>query len=444
MSRDDSSSSRAERAEKLALDSLRLNRINSIDQVGFPPFEGTLSIVISPKKNRGKEKTRLSVWQEDDSDTDLGISPPSVNKESPIGEHSTGAYPTCAIHASIPYPTSGLPALDFEQLECSSQSGGDTLEECQQVVQTIVTACLKQVGEHLSKRSGDSTLLLSKTATYPFDDHHLLGEMSGAAPALANPALAAQLSITLRVGQEANKPISFVPYSKFYGELGSDLDRHVSEFLLQCNANNARTDTHWHSIFSTTFEGHAKLWFYRQPLGSFPTWDSLREAFVAHFRPIGYEDRLIEQLADITMALGEAIDSYYGRMEDIILRLPANYGFNDRHIRNIFVRGLVPQRLKAFVKLDLLVDLAGTIQRAKQWEAAYVEDQLDLPIKPIFPNRTLAHLLAYPSPTYMPHPALATATVPATVVPSPQIIPEESLTPEMQVMANKINDLTSQ
>ena len=69
---------------------------------------------------------------------------------------------------------------------------------------------------------------------------------------------------------------------------------------------------------------------------------------------------------------------------------------------------------------------------------------MDLPIKPIFPNRTLAHPLAYPPPIYMPHPTLATATVPATVVPSPQIIPQESLTLEKQVMANKINDLTSQ
>ena len=68
---------------------------------------------------------------------------------------------------------------------------------------------------------------------------------------------------------------------------------------------------------------------------------------------------------------------------------------------------------------------------------------MDLPIKPIFPNRTLAHPLAYPPPTYMLHPALATITVPATIVPS-QIIPQESLTLEMQVMANKINDLTSQ
>ena len=200
-------------------------------------FEGTLSIVISPKKNLGKERTRLSAWQDGDSDAELEVSSLSVNKGSPIGEHSGGAYPTCAIHTLNPYPTSGLPALDLEQLERSSRSGGDTLDECQRIVQTIVATCLKQIGEHLSKQSGGSVPLLSKKATHPFGDHYLLGEMAGAAP---TPVV--QLSITLRAGQEADKPISLVPYSKFYGKLGSDPNNHVSEFLLQCNANNARTD----------------------------------------------------------------------------------------------------------------------------------------------------------------------------------------------------------
>jgi hypothetical protein len=100
----------------------------------------------------------------------------------------------------------------------------------------------------------------------------------------------------MRPGQEADKPISLVPYSRFYGEIGCDPNRHVSEFLLQSNANNARTPTHWHSIFPTTLEGQAKLWFPRQPLGHFCDWNSLKDAFVIHFRPMGYEDRLSEQL----------------------------------------------------------------------------------------------------------------------------------------------------
>ena len=109
---------------------------------------------------------------------------------------------------------------------------------------------------------------------------------------MAQPA--AQLPITMRASLKADKPISLVPYSRFYGEIGCDLDRHVSEFLLQSNANNARTPVHWHSIFPTTLEGQAKLWFHRQPLGHFPDWTSLKDAFVNHFRPMGYEDRLNE------------------------------------------------------------------------------------------------------------------------------------------------------
>ena len=101
MSRDDSSSSRAERAEKWALNPLRLNRINSIDRVGFTPFEGTLSIVISPKKSLGKEGTRLSAWQDGDSDAESEVSSLSINKGSPKGEHSGGAYPTCVIIPQI-------------------------------------------------------------------------------------------------------------------------------------------------------------------------------------------------------------------------------------------------------------------------------------------------------------------------------------------------------
>ena len=72
-----------------------------------------------------------------------------------------------------------------------------------------------------------------------------------------------QLPITMRPSQEVDKPISLIPYSRFYGEIGCDPNRYVSEFLLQRNANNAKTASHWHSIFPTILEGQAKLWFHR-------------------------------------------------------------------------------------------------------------------------------------------------------------------------------------
>ena len=100
MSRDDFTSSKAERAEKWALNPLRLNRINSIDRVGFLPFEGTLSIVISPKKALSKERKRPIDWQDCElelSEEESKVSLPSVNQESLVGEHSIGTYLTSGL-----------------------------------------------------------------------------------------------------------------------------------------------------------------------------------------------------------------------------------------------------------------------------------------------------------------------------------------------------------
>jgi hypothetical protein len=88
----------------------------------------------------------------------------------------------------------------------------------------------------------------------------------------------------MRHGQPDECPTSVVALPKFYGELGSDPDYHISEFITSCNANNARTSSHWYAIFSTTLEGHAKQWFHRQPLGHFTNWTTLRDAFIAKFR----------------------------------------------------------------------------------------------------------------------------------------------------------------
>jgi hypothetical protein len=277
----------------------------------------------------------------------------------------------------------------------------------------------------------------------------------------------------MRPGQEADKPISLVPYSRFYGEIGCDPNRHVSEFLLQSNANNARTPTHWHSIFPTTLEGQAKLWFHRQPLGQFCDWNSLKDAFVNHFRPMGYEDHLSEQLQDLTMDMDEAVDSYYGRLEDIVLRLPMGHGFTDRHLRNIFVKGLVPHRLKSFIKLEFPATLAETYERAKHWESVYYEDTFGVPLQnqpPIrtslfdktcqglsyqYPRPTLGHPLAYPPSTHMPQNSIAQVAIPPVVlvnqlpvvtqpyVPQPYV-PQPVPDSNLKAMADKMNELTSQ
>ena len=78
-------------------------------------------------------------------------------------------------------------------------------------------------------------------------------------------------------------------------------------------------------------------------------WVALKKAFLLYFRPIGFENWLREQLMQSHMIPGEAIESYYGRVVDILRRwlnnqLPENF------ILSILINGLYPPELKMFVK----------------------------------------------------------------------------------------------
>jgi len=182
------------------------------------------------------------------------------------------------------------------------------------------------------------------------------------------PAAAPLFPVNMRANQPEDCPISLEPLPIFYGHIGNDPNKHVSEFLTTCNANNARTDVHWYAIFPTTLEDHAKQWFYRQPLSHFADWQALHDAFIGHFRPIGYDECLSESLHELQMKTNETIDSYYGRMEDIILRLLVGHGFNDAMKLGIFIRGLVPFKLKGYVKEVSLATLLEAQNRAKLYE----------------------------------------------------------------------------
>jgi hypothetical protein len=168
------------------------------------------------------------------------------------------------------------------------------------------------------------------------------------------------------------------------------------------------------------------------------------------------------------MDMGEAVDSYYGRMEDIVLRLPVGHGFTDRQLRNIFVKRLVLHKLKSFMKLELPATLAQSYERAKHWESVYYEDTFWVPLQnqplvrtPLFnktgqglsyqyPRPTLGYHLAYPPSTYMPQNSIAQVAIPpivpvnqSLVVTQPYLI-QPIPDPNLKAMADKINELTFQ
>ena len=64
------------------------------------------------------------------------------------------------------------------------------------------------------------------------------------------------------------------------------------------------------------------------------------------------------------MILGEAIDSYYRQVEDIIQRWPNNQ-LLEKFILSILINGLYSIELKMFVKQNQLATVALSLARAK-------------------------------------------------------------------------------
>ena len=112
----------------------------------------------------------------------------------------------------------------------------------------------------------------------------------------AVPPTAPSVPIAVQMGAVGDRTTSVAPLPTFSGWPGADPDQHLSQFLIACIANNGRTEDVWLRWLLATLKDTAFEWYNCQPAGSFPNWDALREAFLLHFRPIGFEDRLREQL----------------------------------------------------------------------------------------------------------------------------------------------------
>jgi hypothetical protein len=70
-------------------------------------------------------------------------------------------------------------------------------------------------------------------------------------------------------------------------------------------------------------------------------------------------------LVDINTNLGVAIDSYYGHIEEYILKLSYGNKFSDQQLKNVIIKRLIFNRLKSFVKLELPSILVEVIVRIR-------------------------------------------------------------------------------
>ena len=212
----------------------------------------------------------------------------------------------------------------------------------------------------------------------------------GAPPVLGAPAPRPAVPIAVQMGAAGDRTTNVAPLPTFSGWPGADPDQHLSQFLTVCVANNRRTEDIWLKWLPATLKDTAFEWYNRQPAGSFPTWNALKDAFLLHFRPVGYADRLREQLMRSHMIPGESVDSYYGRVADILRRWPNN-NLPDQFVLSILINGLYPSELKMFVKESQPATVALSLARARVWEECHYDQLLNLgvtmiPVREVNPS----------------------------------------------------------
>jgi hypothetical protein len=88
-----------------------------------------------------------------------------------------------------------------------------------------------------------------------------------------------------------NRPLNIVAYPIFYGLPRTDPDMHVSRFLAVCVVNWVLNQDYLRT-FPAILDGTAFSWYQRQP--DFADWDTLRNASIAQYRPLGFRKSLIE------------------------------------------------------------------------------------------------------------------------------------------------------
>ena len=249
--------------------------------------------------------------------------------------------------------------------------------------------------------------------------------------AVPNPAMPGvpAVPIVIQMGAATDRTTNVAPLPTFSGWPGADPDQHLSQFLTACVANNGRTEDVWLRWFPATLKEVAFDWYNRQAVGHFANWTTLRDAFLTHFRPVGYEDRLRERLINSRMIPGEAVESYYGRVADIIRRWPNN-NLPESFVLSILVNGLYPPELRMFVKEVRPVTVAASLLRAKLWEECHFDPVLSIgstmiPVDGVKGPSWMEALGNYSRPTMLPN---TTRAYPAGII---NATPLQSLPPSV-------------
>ena len=174
-----------------------------------------------------------------------------------------------------------------------------------------------------------------------------------------------------------------IPY--ILGKPTSNPDTHVAKFEITCASNDIPT-AKIQEVFTASLQEDAFAWYQRQP--PFAYWNASKTTFLAHFRPLGITTSLKEKLCTVKMGINEKVDTYYGRMQDILQRM-GNHQIPNVFLVNIYIGGLYHIELRTYIKEGATATYVQAYVRAKIWEECTLENELVIYIDNTYSNNLI-------------------------------------------------------
>ncbi|XP_021995900.1 uncharacterized protein LOC110893088 [Helianthus annuus] len=137
---------------------------------------------------------------------------------------------------------------------------------------------------------------------------------------------------------------------QFHGRDDEDAPAHISRLTRLCSTfsiEGANLDARFLLVFPFSLAGRAATWLDSQPAGTFTTWATLRDAFLAKYFPPAKASRLRDQIHSFRMEPDEPYHLAWERFQTLLSRC-TQHGLFDWALVEKFYNGLTPETRARF------------------------------------------------------------------------------------------------
>ena len=113
-----------------------------------------------------------------------------------------------------------------------------------------------------------------------------------------------------------------IKFPTFKGLSTEDADDHVRRFLSLCRGRGLNREDAYLVLFPSTLDSLADKWFSQFEANHFRTWAALSTAFCETFRPSNYRERILNQLENLELQMGETFAELMTRAKALVNKLP--------------------------------------------------------------------------------------------------------------------------